>query len=111
VNKLEYNKVQNNMTRQVQMKIKDNTWSVDKSWHGLDQNNRPKLPVNNTTTHIIRLVKRRKIQQHMTSNELLSRKITEIYMISTKMESPTHRSAAVLTNAHWVRLQSSHCKQ
>jgi hypothetical protein len=46
-------------------------------------------------------IKRRKIEQHIPSNELLSRKITEFYIITTKVESPTHSSTVAL-NEHTV---------
>jgi hypothetical protein len=58
-----------------------------------------KSPDNNLTTHSIRLA--RKIEQHKSSNELLSGKVTEIY-ITTKMTSPTHSGWAAALKDHTI---------
>ena len=62
---------------------------VDKSWPGCNQITKKHL-----TTHA--RPKRQQIKQHIPSSQLLSRKITEIYMITTNLGSPTHSGATTL---------------
>jgi len=109
VNTLEYNKTQQgNVKNKLSWKSKIKRRSVDKSWHGLVQNNRPKSPIDNPTTYEIRLAKRRIIQQHMCSNELLSRKITEMYMITTKMEFLTYTEVLRYQRTHTGSVYRAH---
>jgi hypothetical protein len=57
--------------------------------------------------------KRQKIEQRKHSNQLMSRKTTQMYVLTTKMASPTHRGASALQEHILGPFtgEVSHCQQ
>jgi len=77
-------------------KQKINGWSI-RADQGAT-NTIDEITINNKATNQIRLIssKRQNIEQHIPSSEPVSRKKTEIYMITTKMASSTHIGVAAI---------------
>ena len=88
----------NNLEKQVQLKIKSARWLVDKGWLGRNQNNRPNQPKKtNLPTHKFVCTEGPGPKDtHTFSNKRLSRKITKVYMKTTKMSFPTHNGPVAL---------------
>ena len=86
------------MEKPVQLKIISKRRLVDKSWLGRDEINHPNHQrKSEPRTHSsAQKGKKAEDEKQSNANDLLSRKTTKIYMLTTTLASPTHRDASTL---------------